>query len=305
MRQIFKHKDLEKQLLEDGYILISGFLSEDELSEFRKAYEQLQPDSLLNTTHSSYEGDNIVKRKAINTVIRKAIQRSVDNLYADYKPLTGVFIVKPPQSNTSKIKLHFDSNCVEEEECESTVLWVPLNEVNEKNGGLQVFKGSHVFMSKIRPFGAHFCYEKYYDFFENNFMTPIRMKAGDALIFLNRTLHFSNHNTSDTDRISFRIDLIPKEAHAIQYFNDDKTPKHKAKVYKIDDDYYERFTRDLPPGNEYYDRLKDDPFRELPKAELNKVIGKLNAEWNNKLKRYSDLNYFFKKIRRNIFKTAD
>ncbi len=291
MRKIFRNDALNEKIFSDGFIVIPGFINADELLEIKKAYQTLKPSSGNEKAYSSYESTDLELRKKINGFIRTAIARPLMEFYLDYKPLTGVFISKPPQSKESKIKLHFDSNCVEEEEYESTVLWVPLNDVDQHNGGLQVFKGSHRFMSRVRPFNAHFCYKEYYDFFEKHFMSPVYMKAGDALIFLNRTLHYSDNNHTDSERVSFRIDLIPLEARAVQYFNDKHTPPHHVKVFRIEDNYYERFTRDVSPETSFF--YKHDPFTELSADELNRVIGSINPGWTDVLKKYRGIKNVF------------
>lgn len=298
MRKIFKDETKTKEIHRDGFIVIQNFLNSDELENLKKKYNTIQSDKQLDTTFSSYEGDNLLKRKEINEAIKFAINRSLNEILINYKPLTGVFISKPKNNINSKIKLHFDSNCIEEDNHESVVLWIPLNEVNEQNGALQVFKGSHQFMSKIRPFGAPFCYEKYYEFFEQHFMSPICMKAGDALLFFNRTLHYSDINKSETERISFRIDLIPTELNAVQYFHEKNMQKNKVKVFKIDDNYYERFTRDEIPSDKFFEKIIENNFKELSKKELNEIIGNIDKKWLNVLNKYREPNKiisYFKK----------
>ena len=308
MRKIFKDNAKTNEINRDGFIVIKNFLNSVELENLINKYHAIQEDKEINTTFSSYEGDNLFKRKFINEAIKFAIKRSVNENLINYKPLTGVFISKPKNNINTKIKLHFDSNCIEEENHESVVLWIPLHEVNEQNGALQVFKGSHQFMSKIRPFGAPFCYEKYYDFFEQHFITPICLNAGDALLFFNRTLHFSDINISESERIAFRIDLIPNELNAIQYFYEKGMPKNKVKVFKIDDNYYERFKRDEIPSDDFFDKIIENNFKELSKNNLNKIIGNIDVKWENVLFKYKEPVknfYYFKKIIKKIFQSSD
>lgn len=270
-RPILTDKSGNASLLRDGYIVVSNFLSAEEIQGLRLAYDSYDP-GISSRYYSTIDSWDRGYKHHVNLAIRQAAMRSVAQVFNHYRPLTGNFVIKR-KGRKSKVYMHFDISCVDERQHESCVLWLPLMDVDLENGALQMMAGSHRFMNPIRGPGVRRYYESLYGEFERNWMTPVPMKAGDALIFLNRILHYSPPNRSRLPRIGARIDMIPTEAQAIMYHWQKGTPQDFVEVYAIDDDFYEYFRKEKAPVGAHLLRLEENRFEELaPKQLLNQLL---------------------------------
>jgi phytanoyl-CoA hydroxylase len=90
--------------------------------------------------------------------------------------------------------------------------WVPLVDVNESMGALQIMPGSHLEGTKLMKHVDGVPVVDWSDFDDSKFET-IEMKAGDALFFSYFTIHRSGNNVSDKIRFSmhFRYDDLQDE----------------------------------------------------------------------------------------------
>lgn len=269
-RNILNDDTLNAQMLEQGYVHLEGFLNADELEFIRNAYKSYDP-NIHRQYYSTIDSADNNYKSHVNQSIRKAISRSSGIYLNHYVPMTGNFVVKT-KGKKSKVNMHFDISCVDEEEFESCVVWIPLTDVDAQNGALQMLKGSHKFMNKVRGPGVKRFYEELYPYFEKNMMTVVPMKAGDALVFLNRALHFSAPNSSESPRVSMRIDMVPEEAQTIMYYWEKWLPGNMVEVYKIGLDFYENFVKESKPVGAILMAYKENIYNELSKEELLKYI---------------------------------
>ncbi len=245
MRAILRDLTHQKQLGQDGYIRIPGFLSSEELHNLQDAFKRYDP-GISSRYYSTIDSFDPAYKRHVNEAIRMASSRSVRLIFQDYRPLTGNFVIKR-KGRKSKVHMHFDISCVDELEAESCVLWLPLSDVNKENGVLQMLPGSHTFMNSVRGPGVRRYYESLYPEFEKNWMKPVPMLAGDGLIFLNRILHYSAPNTLSETRIGARIDMVPSGQAAIMYHWRKGMPEEIVAVYAIEDDFYEHFRKEQDP----------------------------------------------------------
>ncbi len=82
-----------------------------------------------------------------------------------------------------------------------------------------------------------------------NRMEVVEVKAGEALLFNQRLVHFSPPNTSEEIRYSIISSLIPSEADALLYY---KEQDDSISVFKMKDDFFNNYNnfleeKDLEP----------------------------------------------------------
>lgn len=265
-RSIFRDPDLQEQMIRLGYVHIPGFLNAQELDGLRRAYQEYDP-GISRRYYSTIDSYDPVYKHHVNVAIRTAASRSAERVLADYRPLTGNFVIKR-KGRKSKVHMHFDISCIDEEQMESCVLWMPLADVTEANGALQMMPGSHRFMNKIRGPGVRRYYEPLYSEFERHWMKVVPMKAGDALLFINRLLHYSPPNQDSETRVAARIDFIPREADALMYYWRPGMLEQDVAVYHIEDDFYEHFRKEQEPLGASFVGYRSNRFRELSRSEL-------------------------------------
>ncbi len=270
VRKIFREDTFNTQIENDGFVVFKNFLNSEELEFIRNAYQSYDP-NIDRKYYSTIDSSDPNYKNHVNQSIRKAISRSAEIYLNDYVPMTGNFVVKT-KGKKSKVNMHFDISCVDESKYESCVVWIPFSDVDANNGALQMLRGSHKFMNKVRGPGVKRYYEELYDYFEKSHMTLVPMKAGDALVFINRSLHYSAPNNADSPRVSLRIDMVPKDVQTIMYYWDKFLPKEMVEVYEIGLDFYENFVKETRPEGAKPIGHKENKHIELSKEELLKYI---------------------------------
>ena len=266
MRPILHDPERNRNLLEQGYVVLKQFLNQHRLAQLQSVYRDYDP-NIRSKYYSTIDSYDASYKRHVNQGIRASIASGLEEHFDQFRPLTGNFVVKR-KGRKSKVHMHFDISCVDEALFESCVLWMPLSDVDVHNGVLQMLPGSHRFMNPVRGPGVKRYYEGLYKTFERKFMVPVPMQAGDALVFLNRILHFSAPNRHSEERVAARIDLVPLEAKALMYHWDKSIPEDEVAVYAIADDFYEQFRKEQDPLGAQFLEYRKNHFQELPKKQL-------------------------------------
>jgi ectoine hydroxylase-related dioxygenase (phytanoyl-CoA dioxygenase family) len=116
----------------------------------------------------------------------------------DAQVFTASYVVKEPNP-LSVVPVHQDWSFVDDEgEYCSTTCWIPLMDVNEENGALGIVTGSNNYYDVIRaspsPQTPHALADHYFTTFP--YIKMVNMKAGEAIVFNNKTFHASPPNNS-------------------------------------------------------------------------------------------------------------
>ena len=133
----------------------------------------------------------------------------------DFRIIGGNFIMKG-KGKASNCFMHQDWNIVDESKYHSLTIWIPLIDVDEDNGCLQVLPGSHRWFNSFRSDTISSLSIKF-DYKINSFLTALPAKAGDAVVFNSRVFHGSKLNLSSRDRPALVITLIGLDATHIHY----------------------------------------------------------------------------------------
>jgi len=201
----------------NGYFLIEGMLSEEEVATFRDhARDELRKDAAAgnmmekkdkegNTTLLKmwYEaGDDMYGLVARD---QRLISIAQDLLHKDIYLYSHKMTVKEPLQGGAW-EWHQDFGYWYENKClapEMLSIWIALDKSVRENGCLQVLPGSHAVgrINHVRVDGQSSADPEYLaaalDRFELAYM---EMEPGDALIFHCNLLHRSDANTSTTPR---------------------------------------------------------------------------------------------------------
>jgi hypothetical protein len=126
-------------------------------------------------------------------------------------------------------------------------VWVPLIDVDEKNGCLGFLKGSHNFEFTLRGSSITFIatYNKYEDddilgaMYKQYPLELAPMKKGEAVIYDQRMAHFSYPNQSPSSRLAASLMCMPVEATPIHYY---RQPNGDVAVLEAHTDFYLNYT---------------------------------------------------------------
>jgi hypothetical protein len=131
----------------------------------------------------------------------------------------------------------------EEDGYSSITCWISLVDTNIDNGGMGVIRGSHKFMMNHRPSPSPQCpvplSEHMFSIFP--YLHTVDVKAGEVLMFDNRTFHASPPNTSDSIRLASGVGVTQKDAKLVHYYlKPDGTFKTMLR-YNVDEDFFLKY----------------------------------------------------------------
>jgi len=220
MQQILKDEQLDKRLLNEGYVVVP-FLDAVEVSAlltFYYGHHTRSQEGMYATAHVP----DIDFRIKMNDLIKKVFARAIERFFVNYTALGGSFIAKGKGTN-GKLHPHQDWNIVDEEQFRSFNIWVPLVDLHQNNGAIQVLPHSHTWLTTFRSANITGAYSQVNDLLLQK-MAPLYMKAGEALIYDHRLLHASGENTTDEIRLAAVYGIITDNS-SMRYYHqaDEKT----------------------------------------------------------------------------------
>lgn len=230
---VFKDTELKKQIEEKGYAIVQ-FLDEQALNEMRAIYENEHNLTEENggMFYSVYSQD-VAYRKRIHESLQNVLETSLEANFKDYNNGINFFINKLSGSE-SGFSIHQDSSAVDEFKYSALSVWMPLQDVDESNGGLWVVEKTHQLFSPFRSVSFAPPFANIKDTVKD-YLKPIRLKAGEVLIFDARIIHTSGKNTSGKDRLAVVSGILPKEAtFQLSYQDGENDP---IEIYEQADDF--------------------------------------------------------------------
>lgn len=236
---IFNNEQLDKQFELNGFVVIP-LLNNTEIKQLNDAYQgELfnNPEGFYSTSFSKNENIKSLLNKTINDVI----EPKAKNIFNPFKPLGSCYLSKSP-GQKGEMPIHQDWTVVDESKYDSITIWIPLQDVNETNGTLQVIPGSHRFSDAIRsPF-----FDNPLADIENDLkkdLQLVNLKAGEAIIFSQALIHASPANKKEETRLAVTYGLIPEEAELLFYYAN-KEPK-LAEKYVVPINFFEKYNTNI------------------------------------------------------------
>jgi len=230
-QKILLDEQLDKRLLEDGYVVIP-FLSTDEVSSLVNFYYEhhtKEQDGIYATAHVP----DISFRMKMNEEIKKVFARAIQKAFSNCNSLGGSFIAKGKGSKGT-LQPHQDWNIVDEEKFRSFNIWVPLVDLNDNNGVIKVLSKSHTWLKSYRSANISSAYEKANDLLWQK-MISLYMKKGEALIYDHRLLHASGENSSNEIRLAAVYGIIPQDAEMLYYH---KADENTVEVFESNPEFF-------------------------------------------------------------------
>ncbi|MBX2901919.1 MAG: phytanoyl-CoA dioxygenase family protein [Chitinophagales bacterium] len=246
MKTIFKDQEKQQFFEREGYVTFP-LLNKEEVAELYALYAS------LNLETSKRAGFHVVMdnsnkemvRQVRNKIWEVALPRFNEHLQ-NYKSHVATFAIKEV-SDTGITPPHMDWSFAENEQDGyfSTSCWIALMDMNAENGCMSVVRGgSHHIFKNYRPSPSPQIKvpldNLIFDIFP--YTKIIEMKAGEVLIFDNRTFHASPPNTSNTARVAAGVAITQKDANLVHYYlKPDGTEKTVLK-YNIDEEFFMKYS---------------------------------------------------------------
>ncbi len=233
MRIAFNEPALEESFRQNGYVVITNLLNDEDIERFTRFYNSI-PAASEDTFYSSHWNNDKAYRKHVDNFIRPILFSKTQDLFLDYRPVYGYYLVKMP-GEKGTVSIHQDWMLVDESKFAGITIWIPLVDTNLSNGSFQVIENSHKFLSQIRGSNTHFPYRSNLEEVHNTFLSNINLGKGDAIIFDHRLAHASLPNLSKDPRVAVGLVVLPKEASIMHYYFE--PDKKQASLYRVDDDF--------------------------------------------------------------------
>lgn len=201
---------------QNGYVLVKGVFSREEVEEMRGAVERIIQRAALSRKdeNHAWQGDFLPPEELKKLVLKgfhdvhyhdSSFTRAVThpNMVQILRELIGLnvllhhtkMLVKPPE-NGAAFPMHQDYPYFPHQQHTMLAASVHLDDVNEENGCISVIPGSHK-EGPLKHVGMHYLNHKEYPL---SMGTPCPAEAGDVLFFNYLTIHGSGPNRSERTR---------------------------------------------------------------------------------------------------------
>jgi len=287
---ILKDKAIEERVSEAGFY-VKELITKEVLSALKDFYNQNHhfEASEGGMFYSIYSQD-LTYRRNIHNFIAEQLRPFVDEICHKYKMVLNSFVIKVsgPQS---EFYLHQDTTGLDEWLHSPLSLWIPLQDVDEQNGCLGVIPFSQHFFTPYRSISFPAPFDTIQEEVKK-YLVPVRMKAGEVLIFDNRILHHSYANLSGTDRISVICGLFPEEATFLTCHKTDYTCGGEVELIQHSDDFLltgKNFLMDCQKRPETGKSLGwvEDPYPAISMAEFEALCQRFELEKTSDTESYA------------------
>ena len=214
---VFRDDEIANQVYELGYV-IKKIISDSQLERLENLYNhQHNIGGTEGGMFYSVYSQNIDYRKRIHAEIGAILQETFDAHFTNFRVVLNSFVVKA-SGPKSEFYLHQDTTGLDESKYSPLSLWIPLTDVNETNGCLGIIPKSHQFFSPFRSISFPAPFDGIADVVRE-YIQPLKMRKGEALLFDNRLVHNSYMNYSGQTRVAVICGIFPKEAKIRTCYN--------------------------------------------------------------------------------------
>jgi ectoine hydroxylase-related dioxygenase (phytanoyl-CoA dioxygenase family) len=231
----FANKQINSQFELNGFVVLP-LLNAEEIKYLNEAYNSNLFNNPEGFYSSSFSINESVKLK-LNSGIDAIVGPKVNQHFNSFKTLGCCYLSKAPGA-IGQMPIHQDWTVVDETKFDSVTIWIPLQDVDEFNGAMQVIPGSHRFSDALRsPL-----FDNPLSEIENEIrkdLQLITLKAGEALIFSQSLIHASPANQSNTNRLAVTFGLIPETADLLFYYKNPET--FQAEKYLVPKNFFENY----------------------------------------------------------------
>lgn len=258
-----KLPEVEKCLYINGFTTIDC-IDRNTIDTLRNLLEEKSnySDKLEKAAYLSLINEDFETKNALHNQITEILKPLFDKLFKDYKTPIFQFFVKAPDSD-GNIGFHTDDTLILNPQIEPHyAIWIPLIDVDENNGAIQLIPGSHHWYSGVATSSIEWPYLKYQDQINEKSVT-IKMNAGEILIFDNRMVHGSTYNKTNKIRPCVAGRIVNKKSEYYSFYKENNT-ENFIQVYSESNDYYlnEKFNgeSEISETGIYKGKMKQEPF---------------------------------------------
>jgi hypothetical protein len=269
VRTIFKDNKLEKEISENGYLVLDLF-SEKEIEYFYQIFEN-QKNNISENFHSSHFSLNRTYKKTVNDKFNEILQQKGNSFLENYNALFSNFMIKGC-GNENTMPLHADWSYVDENHQKSIAFWFPLIDTDEKNGTLGVIPKSHLFPITLRGPRIESPFHDFNEYIISTYGKLLSIKKGQCVVYDHRLLHFSPSNKSNKVRPAINTVFIPDDSSLFHVLKTETTDE--IRMYNVSESsFFVNYEHYSIPDGEYEFSIIDQKIIPFSKREID---GQLN-----------------------------
>ncbi len=247
---MLKDNQTNELLQKRGFVILPP-LDDSLINKFKELFSSLHPEMPTEGHISTAYSKDIEYKDQSNKLILELCKPVIDQLFTDIEIYGSSFVYKVP-SMQSQLRPHQDWSLVDESQYQQFNLWIPLCDIDKKNGMMYLIPGSNFKnFPFVRATNVDYFYENHKDVvFQHSI--PIKVKAGSIVLFDNSLIHYSDPNLSDSTRVAIVCTLFTKGAPTLVYYHD--KVNHRMNAYLANHGFaldFKDFFNDIqkpPPG---------------------------------------------------------
>jgi hypothetical protein len=287
---VFRKESLDAEFIRSGFVTIP-LLGLKEVDQLTRTNERFSKSG--SGFHCTMFNPNSDTRISINKELLNIIAPKLDDVLLNFDALYGNFMVKEPGKESDWF-VHQDWSYVDEDSSSSLAVWIPLVDLNEHNGAITVVPGSHRFLNKFRGPGVTDPFEPLHQIIRKKFGKPVYLKAGEAIFWHHRLLHFSPPNLTKEPRTAATVICVPRNQQVYHFWRDPASETQTAKRFPIDADFFMTYEIGKPPQGIECDAVIDSYFPSPDKNQLERFYREATGSKFDILSRISKHIAFFK-----------
>lgn len=229
--------ELENKLNETGYAVID-LLSTEEVAVFVNEY-LLHFGNIERTPgrFTTLQDTTALLKKQMHNFIVRNIDAPLRKFFRDFTIPVSQFYIKKAHTS-GDIDIHADSTLLLNHQLEPHYgIWVALVNTDETNGTLTVIPHSHKIQEAFFASSVSSYHVEHTEWLRQ-FEVPVKLKAGQAVIFDNNLLHNSTANKTDSNRLSFTFRITHFASQYCSFFCLNRDEKSSIEVSEETHNYY-------------------------------------------------------------------
>ena len=247
-RPILRDRELQAEFEDRGYVVVP-LLDPQEVEALVSGYDrlalELDGSSAPEDYNDTYAEFSIIHsrpefRRRAYDLITSVLVPVVERHLIDMRPLIANFVNKPP--GTGIVPTHQNFSVVDEAEHRSVSVWVALVDCVLDNGAMSMLEGSHRTLRSRRGMWAYQAFSQIDQQELDPKLTPVEVRAGDAVILDDALVHYSPPNQTGERRLAIQFVMIPQEARPLWFQQVGTTDQDlDIDVWEIDERYFFEF----------------------------------------------------------------
>ena len=232
---VFTDASLQQEFDDRGFVRLQ-VLNSDETKRLLNSYEAF-PRLRESGFHCTMFSPDVDLKQKVSRIIKDALADKLSGVFLNHKPLYGNFMVKESGIESDWF-VHQDWSYVDESKYASVAVWVPLVDLTLENGVICVVPGSHEVKNLVRGPGVHDPWETVHGDIKQVSHEKVFLKAGEAIIWHHRLVHFSPPNLSEAARVAATLIYTPADVPVYHYWKNPSEEGTIVQKYLVDSDFY-------------------------------------------------------------------